>query len=326
MEVELYQNNIFGDIKTSWELALAANFSKTGGFMKLLMILMSFLVANFSFAIDLSDLRKQALEGKTDCNGSVHANDSFGYYANKTILNVVELTTGKTVAQIKTLDPITAIKSDSQNLFILTESNLEIWDIAGQKNVKTLLTYPNISAPYGFYEQPRGLDITNDKIYIAHGSYGVVVFDRNTYKPEAFISTQSIVRDIAINGKSAVVVIDNNVEGGFHGFGFINMSTNQVEKYTPFENVFPESVTISGDTLLVGFFSTIWKYNTQDVMTNAAPKVLGRVFNFPAGLGTIVGKAHYDNKYMYSCYESVDEKGQNPHKHVVAFDRKVLSL
>lgn len=294
--------------------------------MKRILIILSIFLTQSIFAQDLSDLRKQALEGKTDCNGSVYANDTFAYYANANTLKVLDLNTGKESAQINTSLPITAIKSDTEKLFVLTEANLEIWDLAGQKQLSVLTTHPNLQPPYNFYEQPRGLAITADKIYIAHGLNGVVVIDRNSEKFEQVIATKSTVRDIAIMDTTAVLVIDNNTQEGFHGFALVDLKTQQVRKYIGVENVFPESVHISGETLLVGYFSTIWKYKTQDVLTQSNPEVLGRVFNFPAGPGSIVGKAHYDNKNMYACYEGVDNNGQNPKKHIVVFDRKTLGL
>lgn len=294
--------------------------------MKRILMILSIFLTQAVFAQDLSDLRKQALEGKTDCNGSVYANDSFAYYVNSKILKVLELKTGKETAQIDTSRPITAVKSDSEKLFVLTEANLEIWDLAGQKHFSTLPTYPNLSAPYNFYEQPRGLAISSDKIYIAHGLLGVVIVDRQSEQFETVISTKSTVRDIAITKNTAVMVLDNNTPDGFHGFALVDLQSNQIQKYIGVENVFPESVTITGDTLLVGYFSTIWKYRTQDVLTQSNPAVLGRVFNFPAGPGSIIGKAHYDSKFMYACFESVDIQGQNPNKHIVAFDRVSLGL
>lgn len=294
--------------------------------MKHIFIILSIFLAQTILAQDLSDLRKQALEGKTDCNGSVYSSDTHAYYANLNTLKVFDLKTGKESAQISTSSPITAIKSDTEKLFILTESNLEIWDLAGQKQLSIHTTHPTFAAPYNFYEQPRGLAITADKIYIAHGVNGVIVIDRNNEKLETVIPTKSTVRDIAIVGNTAVLVIDNNTQDGFHGFALINLQTQQVQKYIGVENVFPESIHISGDTLLVGYFSTIWKYKTQDVLTQSNPNVLSRVFNFPEGPGTIVGKAYYDTKNMYACYESVDHNGQNPKKHIVVFDRNTLGL
>lgn len=294
--------------------------------MKRIFIILSIFLTQSVLAQGLSDLRKQALEGKTDCNGSVYANDTFAYYANANTLKVLDLKTGNESAQINTSQPITAIKSDAEKLFVLTEANLEIWDLGGQKQLSAIATHPTLSAPYNFYEQPRGLAITTDKIYIAHGLSGVVVMDRNSEKFEQVIATKSTVRDIAIINNTAVLVIDNNTQDGFHGFALVDLRTQQVQTYIGVENVFPESVHISGDTLLVGYFSTIWKYKTQDVLTQSNPTVLSRVFNFPAGPGSIVGKAHYDTKNMYACYESVDNSGQNPKKHIVVFDRNTLGL
>lgn len=294
--------------------------------MKRILIILSMILTQTVLAQDLSDLRKQALEGKTDCNGSVYSSDAYAYYANANTLKVLDLKTGKESAQINTSQPITAIKSDAEKLFVLTESNLEIWDLAGQKHFSTLYTHPTLSAPYNFYEQPRGLAITADKIYIAHGLNGVVIVDKNSEKLEQVIATKSTVRDIAIINNSAVLVIDNNTQDGFHGFALIDLQTKQVQKYIGVENVFPESIHITDDTLLVGYFSTIWKYKTQDVLTQSNPTVLSRVFNFPAGPGSIVGKAHYDSKNMYACYESVDNNGQNPKKQIVVFERSTLGL
>lgn len=294
--------------------------------MKRILMILSIFVSQFVFAQGLSDALKQVLEGKTDCTGSVYANEAFAYYTSFKNLKVLDLKSGKESAQILTTHAITAVKSDSEKLFILTEANLEIWDLSGQKHFSTLATYPNASAPFNFYEQPRGLAITSDKIYIAHGTYGVVVIDRTSEKFENIISTKSTVRDIAISKNTAVLVIDNNTMDGFHGFAIVDLVSNQVQKYIDVVNVFPESVTILGDTLLVGYFSTIWKYNTKDVLNQSNPAVLRRVFNFPAGPGSIIGKAHYDNKYMYACYEAVDERGQNPHKSIVVFDRAAIGL
>jgi len=304
--------------------------------MKIVSIILSLFIVKIALAQsanafsmetqDFSELRKAAFEGKDDCRGSVHANDHFVYYANKKALKVVDINTGKEAVIISTTSPITAIKSDNEKLFILTESNLEVWDLSGQKHLSTLVTHPHFSAPYNFYEQPRGLDVSTDKIYIAHGVYGVIVLNKKTEQFEKTIATQSTVRDLAITQGVAVAVIDNNTQDGFHGFALINLATQQVKKYIKVENVFPESVTIEGDTLLVGYFSTIWKYRTQDVLTQDSPAVLGRTVSFPAGPGTIIGKAYYDNKYMYACYEGVDAQGQNPRSKTVVFDRKSVSL
>lgn len=295
-------------------------------FIILSIFLSQTILAQVDSGQDLSDLRKQALEGKADCRGSVYANDTYAYYTNLNTLNVLDLATGKELTQVHASAPITAIKSDGEQLFVLTEAQLEIWDLAGRALIAAVPTHPDISAPYSFYAQPRGLAITKDKIYIAHGIHGVVVMNRENYQIKTVIQTRSTVRDVAIFNNAAVLVLDNNTPDGFHGFALVDLASQQVKKYTSVVNVFPESVTILGDTLLVGYFSTVWKYNTKDVLTQNNPGVLKRVFNFPAGPGSIVGKAHYDDKFMYACYETMDSSGQNPQKSVVVFDRKTIDL
>lgn len=294
--------------------------------MKQILVIISLFFAQFLFAQNAPELRKQILEGKTDCNGSVYSSDQYAYYANKSILKVWDLNTGKNISEINMFSPITSIKTNKNKLFVLTENHLEIWDLAGQQQIISLSTHPSAQAPFNFYEQPRGMDISDSKIYIAHGLYGITVIDQNTNSFAASIPVKSTVRDIAIINDKAVVVIDNNTEGGFHGFAMLNLNTNQIVRYSEFENVFPESVSILGDTLLVGFFSTIWKYKTTDVFNNTKPEVLSRVYNFPAGFGSIVDKAYYDEKNMYACYEARDANGGNPRKQIVVFDRNQLGL
>lgn len=290
--------------------------------MKQIIVILVLIYAQFTLAFNTPELRKQVLEGKTDCNGSVSSSEQYAYYANRNNLKVLEISTGKEISNIDAYYPITSIKTYGDQLFILTEYHLEVRDLAGKKQDKILSWKTNFS----YYEQPRGMDITESKIYIAHGIHGIDVIDRNTYNQVSTISVKSVARDIAIHNDKAVVVLDNNTEGGFHGFAIVDLNSNQVTQYKEFENVFPESVSILGDTLLVGFFSTIWKYRTDDVFTQSSPKVVSRVYNFPAGFGTIIDKAFYDEKNMYACYEARDVNGENPQKKIVVFDRQQLGL
>lgn len=292
--------------------------------MKIVSIILSLFLAHAVFAQSLPELRKAAFEGKKDCKGSVYANDSYAYYTNNKSMTIIDLKTGQDVGHFTTSQPITAIKTDAQNLYVLTEGNIELWNLSGQQQISTFATHPNDSAPYDFYSQPRGFAVTGDRIYIAHGVAGVIVLNRKDGKVETVISVKSTVRDLAIVDKTAILVLDNNTADGFHGFAYLNLQNNQIQKYTSVDNVFPESINIFGDTLLVGYYNAIWKYQTQEVLANANPSVVARVFKFPAGQGSIVGKSYFDEKYMYACYNIVEENSE--HTEVVVFDRGALGL
>lgn len=295
------------------------------------MILRTILLLLFSAqlvsAAELSELRKAAFTNPQECTGSVYSDEANAYITTAGGVKVVSLQNPEYNYQIYTKGKVVKISSENNRLYVLTTIVLLAWDLNTKQSIYQVETDVQNKAPYEFYHRPSGFAIYGDKIYLAHGAFGINVLNKTTGEIIKNISVTSVSRDIDMAGHHAVIAIDNNVENGFHGVGVLDLNTDNVVLYGNTNNPFPEGVQILGENLYLGFYNAIWKYKTDDILNNKSPKVLRRAFQFPAPVGEIVGKAFFDGKNMYSCYKFAETvNGKIPPNTVLTFDMKALGL
>jgi hypothetical protein len=107
-----------------------------------------------------------------------------------------------------------------------------------------------------------------------------------------------------------LIAVDNDAEATFRGIYVFNLETLQVSKQIKVDNAFSSSIRVlPGNRLMLGFFNAIWKFDLNKVLTSSGePKPRIRAWQFP-GLFVVdmVGKVHYDEKNIYSCFNAMDE-------------------
>ncbi len=198
-------------------------------------------------------------------------------------------------------------------LWVLTYSGLEKWDLNSETKLQAFNSHPSPERA-GLHEHATGLVPWGDSLFISHGRKGVLRFNLKSERFDQWLELngpqaplESMATGIARSQDKLFVVMDNfslvnpGERTAFRGIVTIDPTRFRVTKRQDILDPGATSITINGDTLLVGFYGIFWKYSIDTLARQAAPEPDSRFWNFPLE-GVTLGKPVLDETYFYSCF------------------------
>ncbi len=260
----------------------------------------------------LPELRKAAYEKMGTCSEAIFSDDSYlvaslpnaaphlGHIRLHSLLDGSEFDfpAGDTVVDLKIQDG---------KLFVLTETTFEAWDIASKKQLYSHASHPEVGTGSKWSKKATGFIFRADKALITHGVLGFSLLNLETGVVEKTIAlpTVSSAQDITLlEGKTALVAIDNADEAEFRGFYVFGLSTLDIKKQIKVDNAMPFSIRVlPGNRLMMGYINAIWKFDLTAATKGVEAQPNRRSWKFPGLFDVDMrGKVFYDEKYMYSCF------------------------
>ena len=294
----------------------------------------------------IPELRQQAFENLDSCDQAVFMDDQYvvasvnegGFTGRPTasgqrghVVRVVPLLNPVKSMFIEVAERASDVKIENGILYILTSKTFEAWDLKTEKQLYIYLTRPDLSSQLHWRKVASGFVLHQGRAIISHSTLGLSVIDLSSGKFIKLLEmpTKSSAQDIALlNENEAVIAVDNDAEAAFHGIYILDLKTLQISKQINVDNVFPSSVRVlSGNRLMLNFFNAIWKFDLNTAIVAKEAKPNRRAWKFP-GLYVVdmVGKVHFDDKNLYSCFKIVDEQTGAQSVKPLAFDLQNLGL
>lgn len=283
--------------------------------MKTLLALFGILFT-FSSALaaqNLPEIRKAFFEKLEGCGQAVYSDTNWFVASLPNTANgighirIQSLLDPQKSLDLPANDTVVDVKIRDGQVFVLTETTLEAWDIASAKSLFKYATHPNVGKGSHWNLKATGFVLKGDQALIAHGTLGIEALNLKTGAIDKMIPmlSESSAQDIAfVNDTTAVVAVDDQAEAAFRGLYVLDLNSMTVSKQIPIDNALPYSVRVTPQGLLVGYINAIWKFDlNQTLNSRGEAQPLHRSFIFP-GLANvdIRGKTFYDETYMYSCF------------------------
>lgn len=265
----------------------------------------------------LPELRKAAYEKMESCSQAVFSDNDWMAASLPDAaphLGHVRLYSLKDGSQLDLPadDTIVDLKIQDGKLFILTETTFEAWDLAAKKKLYSHGSHPEVGTGSKWSKKATGFIFRADKALITHGVLGFSLLNLETGVVEKTIAlpTVSSAQDITVlEGKTALVAIDNADEGEFRGFYILDLSSLDIIKQIKVDNAMPLSIRVlPNNRLMMGYLSTVWKFDLAVALKGKEANPTRRAWKFP-GLTDVDmrGKVFYDEKYLYSCFNIFQE-------------------
>lgn len=290
----------------------------------------------FQFAqaqTSIEDVRKQIYESQSSCDQAVFTDENYLAlsYPNY-VVRVFSLLDKSLVLEVPTGHRVSDIKIQNDILYVLTGARLVAWEIKNKKPVFGYLTHPNVSDASDWRDKAAGFILKDNKAVIAHGVSGITVLDlaNGKFLKVMPMPTISSAQDITfVDANTAALAIDNNDEGQFRGIYLMNLSTFEITKQIKIDNAFPSAVRVlDQNRLMMVYFNAVWKFDLDQVLTSKKePKPNRRAWQFP-GLFIVdmVGKVAFDQKNLYACFKTLDQKTDERKLVPLAIDLKTINL
>lgn len=205
---------------------------------------------------------------------------------------------------------------EGKNVYYLTETTLYIADRVSGSLITKFRTLPN-HMNYKKYAVARGLYILNNRIYIAHGEYGIMVFDKlnysfqtilNPHVPQPGPGHRSMITDIVGIGNLLYFTYDDVTLGrdskAFEGLMIWNTSTQSQHKLIPVnqrkEAYYQSNLRIDGDELVITNLHLNFRHKLKKLETDRYMRPLQRIWRYPKG--KLVGRAFVNKGTLYGCF------------------------
>jgi hypothetical protein len=242
--------------------------------------------------------------------------------------------------QIVTSDSVIDVLKIKEITYVLTYSGLELWDLKQKQRLAFYKTH-ELNSPLDDEEHPRAFARYKDKLIIAHGRLGLVIFDLKTHRAVKTLQVasnqgplESVVNGVTVSGSHAFAVVDSysvvgpNEKPAFQGLVILDLESERIVSEL---NGLPPGVDgiVSDEKMVIVSFYGIplWKFSKQSLFNSKLPSPLRKVWKFPIE-GHPIGKASMDSQHYYSCFLKAPLQGEGPlfKKISIALDRRALIL
>jgi hypothetical protein len=291
------------------------------------------------------DARRALVESEPHCSNFVRYDQDFIFLGFGPYRGGFELprkpTWGRLVVkgaelrrELTARDAVVDVVRRGDDLWILTSSGLEKWDLATGTRRGTFDSHPNPTRA-GLHEHATGLVPAGDALYVSHGRLGVVRFDLRRERFDRWLPLndlqaplESMATGIARSEDRLFVVMDNfslsnpGEKVAFRGIVTVDPKRFQIVKRQEILDPGATSITVNGDALVVGFYGILWKYSIDTLAREAMPEPETRFWRFPDGAP--VGRPAMDERYFYTCFS--EGSGSGARQRPVAFERTELSI
>jgi hypothetical protein len=274
------------------------------------------------------ELVKQVLATKGTCENFVRYDDQNLYLGFGTYKLGLEEPRGPLASEIlvtplnnpaaefalKTLDSVIEVLRDGQNLWVLTYSGLELWDLNTKARTNVYQTYAKTEV-MKYREHARGMSRFLNLLVIAHGRLGVSVFDMDKKRlvfQDRLLQSQlpiesqamdvTVVSDMALILFDSFSLVDPSKKQPFRGIIAMDMKTNTVVMKADGLAVGADSLALAGDDLWISFMGyPIGLIKLPDLFKTQS--TAGVNIKFPnINLGHPRGKGVLLEKDYLTCY------------------------
>jgi hypothetical protein len=239
---------------------------------------------------------------------------------NFTTVVIYDTSTGRE-REIKFEGNIKDILVENNEVFYLSETTLFIAEKSNDRLISKIRTLP-AGLNYQKYGVARGLYVHEGIIYIAHGLYGVMVFDRiynrhlrplNAIVPQPNPGHRSMVTDIeGINGKLYFTYDDVTLarnSKAFEGLLIWDIMSQIQHRVIPVnqgkEAYYQSNLIIDGDELIISNLHLNFRHKLSKLETDRYMKPLQRIWRYPKG--ELIGRAFVKQSKLYGCFHDVNQ-------------------
>ena len=289
------------------------------------------------FATNLSEVRKTTFEKLTNCDQAIFSDDHFLVTSMPNgatglgHIHIDSLVDSETF-DLPALDRVVDIKIVNNTLYVLTQTTFEAWDIKNKTKYFAVKSHPQISKESSWRKKASGFIVSSNVAIISHSVLGFTIVDLTSGLVQKLLPmpTVSSAQDITLlNSTTAVVAVDNDDEATFRGIYLMDLNTFEITKQIKIDNAFSSNVRVlDNNRLMLGFFNAIWKFElNKAISTKGEPKPTRRAWKFP-GLFVVDmrGKVQYDEKYLYGCFNVMDQATGEKEIKPMVFDLETLKL
>lgn len=302
----------------------------------ILLIAAAITLSQSTFAQSLSkeDLRKQIFESQPSCDQAVFTNDAYfvsSLKASSRIVRVTSLVNPTQVFDVIAKDRVVSTKILNETLYVLTETTIEAWTIADQKQIFAFVSHPNIANATSWRQKATGFVVKGDNIVISHGVFGFSVLNPRlaVFTKTIAMPTISSAQDIdLLNNETAIVAVDNDDEAQFRGLYLIDLNTFTITKQIKIDNALPSGINVlDNNRLMVIYFNAVWKFDLNAAVNSSQAQPNRRAWKFPGlFLTDMNGKVAFDQKNLYACFKTMNEETGARKLVPLAFDLETLKL
>jgi hypothetical protein len=239
---------------------------------------------------------------------------------NFTEITIYNTTTGSE-REVKFEGRIKDILVENNEVFYLTDTTLYIAEQFTDRFISKIRTLPS-NMNYQKYGVARGIYIDNDILYIAHGIYGVMIFDRvynqhmgvlNPFISQPHPGHRSMVTDVeGVNGKLYFTYDDVTLarnSKAFEGLMIWDLVSQRQHRLIPVnqrkEAYYQSNLTVDGDELIITNLHLNFRHNLNKLETDRYMRPLQRIWRYPKG--KLIGRAFVMNKMLYGCFHDVNQ-------------------
>lgn len=297
------------------------------------------LLVSFQFvqAQDLWTVKKQIFESMPSCDQAVFVDNnyvlsSFPTYKNSNgHLRIVSVSDANKVLDLPAESRIVDAKIVDNKVYILSETSFEAWDLELLKPLFKYKSHPFVNRESPWRELATGFILHRDLAVISHGILGISVIDLRTgnFLKTVNMYSRTAAQDIdRVNSNTAVLAVDNDTEAEFRGMYVFDLGTLEFTKQIKIDNAFPSAVRVlPNNRLMMIYFNAVWRFDLQSALASTEAQPIRRAWKFPnLYMVDMVGKVSFDEKKLYACFKTIDEKTGARKLVPLAMDLEVLKL
>jgi hypothetical protein len=288
----------------------------------------------------LEDNRKKIFESQESCDQGIYTDEK--YFALSTghfTVRVYSIADQKLLLEVPAHSRVSDIKIQGDRLFVLAGTRLTVWQLnrkTGQDSmepapISSFRTHPEIDNNSHWRKKATGFILKDSHAIIAHGVAGLSVLDLESGKFVKLLPmpTVSSAQDIAsVNGDTAVIAVDNDNEAEFRGLYLFDLRKLEIMKQIKIDNALPSAVRVlDRNRLMVVYFNAVWKFELDQTLAASSPRPTRRAWKFPGlFIMDMIGKVAFDQKYLYACFNTLDQQTDKRKIKPLAVDLEAIKL
>ncbi len=280
----------------------------------------------------LEETRKEIYESQSACDEAVFTDSNYlALSFPNNVVRVYSLLDKSLVLEVPSGYRVRDLKIQNDTLYILTGNRLMAWQMKEKKPLFGYVTHPNVRPNSHWVDKASGFILNKNQAVVSHGAYGISVIDLATgnYVKLLPMPTVSAAKDIDfVNSNTAVLAIDNNDEAQFRGMYLFDLNSLEITKQIKIDNAMPSAVRVlANNRLMMVYFNAVWKFDLNQALSQNSPQPNRRAWRFP-GLFVVdmIGKVAFDQKNLYACFKTMDEKTGERDIVPLAIDLKSVKL
>lgn len=259
---------------------------------------------------------QKLLEAQTRCSSFVHLNEQYVFMGSSpTQLRLISRNDGSVINFNVGGFLIDAV-IENTNLYALTSSGLEIWDLQTQTRQAQFATQ-QLGRRMENGERPTGFVISKGRAFVTHGRLGVMVVDLKTQKVVSQIllaqnqsPKESMATAVLAINETAYILMDNftlsHDTPAFRGLIALNLDSHQVTAEMGELDPGADALATDGKKLFISYGGIpIWKLSMVGLGSSSQlPRVERRLGQLAGLEGHPTGIPSVDETNYYTCFST----------------------